>query len=200
MTRSLVFEQWDPLGDKPALAENLRFRLAESLADRASLEPVDSPGRRSRESEAVDLLAQTPGDSSALTGFWLLLKADLLRRLGKPEEAETQLNAAVKSPSAPPASQVAEVKLPLLLDRKKYPEAIEFLKTAHVDPPARGALDRAHSPGRGCRPTLGGRSNGRGDRLVSCRGRAAKKTVTRIASGPARAGRKQAQPGRGPSS
>ena len=125
------------LGDKPALAENLRFRLAESLGDRASLEPVDSPGRRSRESEAIDLLAQTPGDSSALTGFWLLLKADLLRRLGKPEEAETQLDAAVKSPSAPPASQVAEVKLPLLLDRKKFAEAIEFLKKAQVNAPAR---------------------------------------------------------------
>ena len=131
------FRSVGTVGDKPALAENIRFRLAESLADRASLEPVDSPGRRSRESEALDLLAQPPGDSSALTGFWLLLKADLLRRLGKPEEAETGLDAAVKSPSAPPASQVAEVKLPLLLDRKKYPEAIEFLKTAQIDPPAR---------------------------------------------------------------
>ena len=66
-----------------------------------------------------------------------MLKADLLRRLGKPEDAETTLEAAVKAPSAPPASEVAEVKLPLLLARKKYPEAIEFLKTAHIDPPAR---------------------------------------------------------------
>ena len=131
------FRSVGSVADKPALADNLRFRLAESLADRASLEPVDSPGRRSRESEAVDLLAQPPGDSSALAGFWLLLKADLLRRLGKPEEAATQLDAAVKSPSAPPASEIAEVKLPLLLDRKKYPEAIEFLKTAQVNAPAK---------------------------------------------------------------
>ncbi len=124
-------------GDKPALAENLRFRLAESLADRARLEPQGSPGRHSRESEAIDLLAQPPGDSSALAGFWLLLKADLLRRVGKPEEAAIQLDAAVKSPSAPPASEIAEVKLPLLLDRKKFHEAIDFLKTAHIDPPAK---------------------------------------------------------------
>jgi hypothetical protein len=122
--------------DKQALADNLRFRLAESLADRASLEPPDSPGRRSRESEAIDLLAEPPGETG-LTGFWLLLKADLLRRLGKPAEAESQLEAAIKAKPPPPPSEITEVRLPLRLERKKFSEAIDFLKLAQIDPPVR---------------------------------------------------------------
>jgi tetratricopeptide (TPR) repeat protein len=122
--------------DRQTLADNLRFRLAESLADRASLEPADAPGRRSRESEAIDLLAQPPGETG-LAGFWFLLKADLLRRLGKPAEAETQLEAAVKAKPAPPQSEITEVRLPLFLEGRKFTEAIDFLKTVQLDPPAR---------------------------------------------------------------
>ena len=47
-------------GNNPTLADNLRFRLAEALADRADLEPAGAAARRSRESEALDLLDQVP--------------------------------------------------------------------------------------------------------------------------------------------
>jgi hypothetical protein len=121
-------------GDDPVLADNIRFRLAEALADRASLEPQGSDARRSRESEAIDLLEQPPGESG-IAGYWFLLKADLLRRLGKPAEAETQLALAIKGPQPPPDGEVAEVRIPIFLERKKFAEAIAFLQTAHVDPP-----------------------------------------------------------------
>jgi hypothetical protein len=123
-------------GDNASLADNVRFRLAEALADRASLEPVDSAGRRARESEALDLLEHPP-DESALAGFWFLLKADLLRRQGKPAEAETQLEAALKANPAPPEREVAEVRMPLFLEGNKYAEAIAFLQAAHLDAPAK---------------------------------------------------------------
>ena len=81
-------------GNNPALVENLRFRLAEALADRADLEPGGTPARLTRESEALDLLDKTPAETG-LTGFWHLLKADLLRRL------ESRPRPSKKSPSPP---------------------------------------------------------------------------------------------------
>ena len=44
------------VGDRTTLGENLRFRLAQALADRAELEPAGSADRRRRENEAMDLL------------------------------------------------------------------------------------------------------------------------------------------------
>ena len=86
-------------GNNPTLVDNLRFRLAEAIADRADLEPAGTPGRRSQESEALDLLDQSPAEKG-LAGFWHLLKADLLRRLGKPAEAEKEIATTVKSTPA----------------------------------------------------------------------------------------------------
>jgi hypothetical protein len=123
-------------GDDPALADNLRFRLAQALTDRARLEPVGSAGRQSRESEAIDLLQNSPGEPG-LAGFWSLLKADLLRRSGQLDLAEKQLEAAAKSTPPPSDGELAEVKLPLLLEKKIFTEAIAFLKSPHIDPPVK---------------------------------------------------------------
>ncbi len=123
-------------GDNQALDDNVRFRLAEALTDRARLEPSGSDGRRSRESEALDLLEHPPGEPE-LTGFWSLLKADLLRRSGKQAEAEKQLEAVVKSTPPPPDDEIAEVKVPLLLDQKKFTDAVAFLESTHMNPPAK---------------------------------------------------------------
>jgi tetratricopeptide (TPR) repeat protein len=123
-------------GDNRALDDNVRFRLAEALTDRARLEPPASDGRRSRESEALDLLEQSPGEPE-LTGFWSLLKADLLRRRGQQAEAEKQLEAVAKSTPPPPDDEIAEVKVPLLLDQKKFTDAIAFLETSHANPSAK---------------------------------------------------------------
>ena len=121
-------------GNNPTLADNLRFRLAEALADRADLEPAGTPGRRSRESEALDLLDQAPAETG-LAGFWHLLKADLLRRLGKPADAEKEIAAAVKSTPAPPPREVVEVNIPLLIELKRYGEAVKSLEASRLEKP-----------------------------------------------------------------
>ena len=123
-------------GDNPALGDNIRFRLAEALTDRARLEPSGSAGRQSRESEALDLLEKPPGEPG-LAGFWFLLKADLLRRSGKLGEAEKELETAVKSTPPPPEAELALVKIPLLLYKKQYVDAIAFVQSSHIDAPSK---------------------------------------------------------------
>jgi hypothetical protein len=122
--------------DDQTLVENIRFRLAEALAGRAELEPAGSTGRRSRESEALSLLEQPPSEAG-LAGYWHLLKADLLRGSAKPVEAEAELDAAVKSTPPPPDGEIVEVRVPLLLDRKKFDEAIASVEASRLDGPAK---------------------------------------------------------------
>jgi hypothetical protein len=121
-------------GNSPTLADNLRFRLSEALADRADLEPAASSGRRTRESEALESLGQPPTEVG-LAGYWHLLKADLLRRLAKPAEAEKEIAAAVKSTPPPPPREVVEVKVPLLLDQRQTSDAIKALQSSQIDKP-----------------------------------------------------------------
>ena len=121
-------------GNNPTLADNLRFRLAEALADRADLEPRGTPGRKSQESEALDLLDQAPTETG-LAGFWHLLKADLLRRLGKSAEAEKEIAIAVKSTPAPPLREVVEVNIPLLIELGRHGEAVKSLEASRLDKP-----------------------------------------------------------------
>jgi hypothetical protein len=123
-------------GNNPTLVENLRFRLAEALADRADLEPAGSAGRRVRESEALDLLDH-PATEPALAGYWHLLKADLLRRAGKPAEARSELAAAAGSTPAPPAREIAEVDVPLLLDAQKFNEATRIVQSSNLEGPVK---------------------------------------------------------------
>jgi len=123
-------------GNNPTLAANLRFRLAEALADRADLEPAGSAGRRSRESEALDLLDQ-PAAELGLAGYWHLLKADLLRRAGKPADARKELDAAAGSKPPPPAREVVDVRVPLLLDEKKFSEAISSVESSQLEGPVK---------------------------------------------------------------
>jgi hypothetical protein len=54
-------------GIENVLGDNIRFRLAQALADRAEREPADSPRRQSEEADALELLRQPvsePGNCS----------------------------------------------------------------------------------------------------------------------------------------
>ncbi len=125
------------VGDRTSLGENLRYRLAEALADRAELEPDESPDRRERETEALDLLKE-PATEVGLTGYWHLLRADLSRRLGKPQESEKELDAAAKAKPAPPERALFEVRVPLRVGQKQFAEAIQAVDASHLDPPLKG--------------------------------------------------------------
>ena len=121
-------------GNSPTLADNLRFRLAEALADRADLDPAASSTRRTKEREALDLLGQPPSELG-LAGYWHLLKADLLRRSAKPTEAEKEIAEAVKSKAPPPPREIVEVQVPLLLGQHKIGDAIKSLGSFPIDKP-----------------------------------------------------------------
>jgi tetratricopeptide (TPR) repeat protein len=123
-------------GDRTVLGENWRFRLAQALADRADLEPAGSPGRRQRERGALDCLQQ-PAAEPGLIGYWHLLKADLLRRVGEPAEAAKELDAAVKATPPPPDREVLPVRIPLLIDQQHFAEAIHALEGSHLEQPAK---------------------------------------------------------------
>jgi tetratricopeptide (TPR) repeat protein len=123
-------------GNTPALADNLSFRLAEALADRAELEPAGSDGRRSREREALALL-EKPTAEPALAGYWHLLEADLLRRIGNSPAAQKELDAAISSTPAPPPREIVEVRIPLLLEDKKVTQAKSAVESSQLDRPAK---------------------------------------------------------------
>ncbi len=116
------------------LAENIRFRLARALADRAGLEPMDSPSRRARESHALALL-QNPMNERGLRGFSSLLKADLLRRVGRLDEAGTELDAALRADPRPSEREILDVQIPILIGQKKFKAAEAATTSTRLDPP-----------------------------------------------------------------
>ncbi len=125
------------LGDRTTLGDNLRFRLAQALADRAELDPPGSEERRRRENEAMDLL-EKPGAELGLAGFWHLLKAELLVRTGNPGEARRELAAAVQSKPAPPEAETLTVEIPLLIGQKQFADARKALEASHLEAPLKG--------------------------------------------------------------
>ena len=135
------------IGDRTTLGDNLRFRLAQALADRAELEPADSDDRRRRDDEAMDLLTQ-PATELGLAGYWHLLKADLWLRAGKPDEAGGELDAAVQAKPAPPEAEVLAVKVPLRIGQKQFAEAMRAVDASHLDGAGQGAVESADPPGR----------------------------------------------------
>ncbi len=127
-------------GNNQTLADNVRFRLAEALADRASLEPgttaaATATGHDPRETEALGLLNDPPTEPG-LSGYWHLLKADLCRRLKKTAEAEKELKLAVSTAPAPPPREIVEVNVPLLLDLRRFGEAARSVESARIDKPS----------------------------------------------------------------
>ena len=123
-------------GNTPTLADNLRFRLAEALADRADLEPPGSAARRSGESEALALMDE-PLAEPDLAGYWHLLKADLLRRNANPAAAEKELDAAIKADPPAPEREVFDVRIPLQIAEKQFAQALKAVESSHLDAPVK---------------------------------------------------------------
>jgi len=121
---------------EPALADNVRFRLARALADRAGLEPMASPSRRSHEASALALLKE-PMTEAGLKGFSGLLRADLLLRGSRLDEAAAELDAVLRSDSPPPEREILDVWIPVLIGQKKFKEAEAAITASHLDPPGK---------------------------------------------------------------
>jgi tetratricopeptide (TPR) repeat protein len=124
-------------GDRTTLGDNLRYRLAQAIADRAELEPAGSGPRKAREAEAMDLL-EKPGTELGLGGFWHLLRSELLLRAGKPAEAGKELESALQAKPAPPEPEVFAIKVPLMIGEKQYAGAMQAVDASHLEAPIRG--------------------------------------------------------------
>jgi tetratricopeptide (TPR) repeat protein len=125
------------IGDRTTLGENLRFRLAQALADRADLAPADSSDRRARETEAMELL-QKPATELGLAGYWHLLRAEIARKTGDPSVAAKELDEAAKSKPAPPEHDLFDVRIPLEIGQKRFAEAVKAVDGSHLDVPLKG--------------------------------------------------------------
>src|SRR5208282_5218569 len=113
------------------LAENVRFRLA-----RAGLEPMSSPIRRAREADALALM-QEPMTEAGLRGFSGLLKAGLLLRGSRLDEAAAELDAVSRTDPPPPEREILDVRIPVLISQKKFKEAEAAITASHLDLPGK---------------------------------------------------------------
>ncbi len=125
------------IGESTTLGDNLRFRLAQTLSDRAELEKPGSDARKTFESEAMKLL-EKPGTELGLAGFWHVLRAELLLRDGKLDEASRELDAAAQSKPEPPDPEVIAVRVPLLLARKQPDAAKAAVGASKLDAADKG--------------------------------------------------------------
>ncbi|WP_435015941.1 hypothetical protein TA3x_003498 [Tundrisphaera sp. TA3] len=121
------------------LAQNVRFRLAQALADRARLGRDGEPGRVEAEREAVGLLERSIADPK-LRGFARLLRAELNNRLGHYNQAQIDVDEAEKAVPPPDPGALARARVAALIGRAQYAEARKAADAARADEATRGWL------------------------------------------------------------
>jgi hypothetical protein len=127
-------------GATDLFAQYLRYRLAQAQADRAELDALGSPVRRAREDEALTLL-EPAFSEPALSGFVHLLRADLLSRLGRSEQALREVEAAAKVQPPLPAVDLLAARVTALIGQKRFAEALKAIdQAAKVDESSRDEL------------------------------------------------------------
>ncbi len=112
-------------------AQNLRFRLAQAIADRARLRPESDPERVGAEKEAQGLLDRSI-TSPRLRAFARLLHADLANRLGQFGPAQIEAEEAAKLDLPPPILATTETRITALAGRGLFAEAVEVINRSPV--------------------------------------------------------------------
>lgn len=128
-----------PSGGSELLNQNVRFRLAQALADRAKFDAEGSEVRRRREEEAFKAIDR-PATESSLKGFATLLRAELLGRLGRYDEAMTAVDLASKATPAPPTPDLLATRVAILGGQKRFDQAIKAIDAAPIDAAARDLM------------------------------------------------------------
>ena len=120
-------------------AQNVRFRLAQSIADRARFEPEGDAKRQSEEHEALTLLDSSltaPG----LLPFTRLLRGELAARLGLFSQAQIEVEQAEQLNPLPPAEPLLATKAATLCGRGRFDEATKAIDASKVGEPFKGLL------------------------------------------------------------
>lgn len=128
-------EAIQPTGPDP-VSENVRYRLARVVADRAELDPAGSGPRTSATERALALL-DPPPTTPELVGFAQLLRSELLIRLGRIDLADRALAAAAGAKPAPPAADLARARIAALVGRGRHDDAAAEADRAPIDEVAR---------------------------------------------------------------
>jgi len=136
--------------------QNVRYRTAQALADLADVDPAN---RRAHNTEALGAL-ERPITEPSLQGFADLLRASLLARLGRFDEAQTAVAFAAKAKPAPPEPELVEARLDVLVGKKEFAAALKAVADSRLNPSARTAAL--------CRVRLAQRGEARGpDRVAA---------------------------------
>ncbi len=115
------------------LAQNARFRLAQALADLAEFESDEPSTTRSRNNEALLALKPTMSEPS-LQGFSHHLRALLLARLGRFDEAKTEIALAAKANPPVPEAEAIQARLAVLLGMHDFSDALKTVDAARLSP------------------------------------------------------------------
>ena len=120
-------------------AQNVRFRLAQAIADRSKLDPAGDAGRVAAEREALGLLDASLTNPS-LRPFARLLRSELSTRLGLYGQAQMEVEQAEKLTPPPPADALLEARVAALNGRREFAEARKAIDSARVADPLKGLL------------------------------------------------------------
>ena len=124
--------------DCPLVLQNGRFRLAQALSDLSELEMTDREARRAAIEQAIQAL-DAPIDQQGLAGFAELLRIDLLRRIGRLDEAKKAWERLETAPPLPPEADRIPVLVELLDARTQFDEALKRIAASSLPPEEKAA-------------------------------------------------------------
>jgi tetratricopeptide (TPR) repeat protein len=114
------------------LAQNVRFRLAQAIADRARLEPENELTRMASEREALAMLDSSM-TAPGLRAFARLLRAELANRLRLYGQAQMEIEEAEKLTPPPPAVDVLEAKVAAMTGRELFTDARSLVASSKIN-------------------------------------------------------------------
>jgi tetratricopeptide (TPR) repeat protein len=135
------FERIEPAlsGVDPLVAQNARFRHAQTIADRARLEVPGSPAERDILRKALVVLDPMPSET-AIVGFAHLLRAEIRARLGEFVAAERDLEEVAKAKERPDPDAIVDVRSAILTGQRRFSTAIKVIDESSLDPIAKAAI------------------------------------------------------------